>query len=117
MSKSKDKGTAFERQVVEYLKMALGPAIERRALSGTNDRGDVSGVYFMGEPFVLECKNCSRMQLAEWLGELDSEMCNEGTLFGAVVHKRRGCGEASFGETYVTMPLHVLVRMISLGVE
>ena len=117
MSRSKDKGTAFERQVVEYLQKALGPAIERRALSGANDRGDVSGVYFMGEPFVLECKNCRRMELAEWMDEADTEAGNADAHFFAVVHKRRGCGDASFGDTYVTMPLSVFERMLSLAVE
>ena len=116
MSKSKDKGTAFERQVVEYLKRALGPAIERRALSGTNDRGDVSGVYFMGEPFVLECKNCQRMQLSEWLDEAEREAGNADAVFFAVIHKRKGCGDATFGDTYVTMPLHVFEHMLSLAV-
>lgn len=117
MNRSKDKGTAFESQVAEDLREALGPTIERRALSGANDRGDISGVYFMGREVVIECKNHRKMELAEWMDELEAEMGNADAMFGAVVHKRRGCGAANFGETYVSMPLHVYERMLVLGVE
>ena len=117
MSKSKDKGTRFERLVVDRLRYVLGPSIERRALSGKNDRGDVSGVYFMGWPFVLECKNCRRMELSSWMDEAEAEAGNADAPFFAVIHKRKGCGEANIGESYVTMPLHVFERMLCLGVE
>lgn len=117
MSRSKEKGTRFESQVVSHLKGALGDSVERRALSGTNDRGDVSGVYFMGEPFVLECKNHRKMELAQWVGEAEVEAGNADAPYYAVIHKRKGCGEASFGGNYVTMPLYVFERMLCLGVD
>lgn len=116
MSRSKEKGTRFESQVVAHLKGALGDSVERRALSGVNDRGDVSGVYFMGEPFVLECKNCRRMELSSWMDEADAEAGNADAPYYAVIHKRRGCGDKSFGDNYVTMPLSVFERILSLGV-
>ena len=63
MSESKRKGTSFETQVVNYLRWALGDdRIERRALSGANDKGDVSGVLMRGKRGVLECKNKKRME-------------------------------------------------------
>ena len=41
MSKQKQKGTAFECMVVEYLSHALdAPEIERRTIGGTKARGD-----------------------------------------------------------------------------
>jgi Holliday junction resolvase len=43
VSKSKDKGTAAEREVVRYLQ-TWWPAAERRALSGNKDKGDVAGI-------------------------------------------------------------------------
>lgn len=46
MSKQKQKGTAFERMVVEYLSHALdAPEIERRTIGGTKDRGDEILLY------------------------------------------------------------------------
>ena len=33
--------------------------------------------------------------------------------FGLVVHKRKGTGEKSFGDTYVTMTLETLAAMIA----
>ena len=118
MSKSKRKGTSFEVQVVDYLRWALGDdRIERRALSGANDRGDVSGVYLRGKRVVLECKNKQRMELSEWVDEAEDERRNDGAEFAFVVHKRRGRGEAKMGETYVTCTLETLAAVIVGGRE
>lgn len=113
MSKQKQKGTAFERQVAEYLAARLGAGIERRTTAGIHDRGDIAGVYFRGRPVVVECKNCTRMELPKWLQEAETERCNADAEFGVVVHKRKGTGEKSFGETYVTCTLETLAAMIA----
>ena len=117
MSKSKDKGTRFETSVVGYLKEVLGPSIERRCLRGVNDCGDVSGVYFMGKPVVIECKNHRRMDLSEWLDEAMYEAGNADAEYYAVIHHRNGCGDARVGKSYVTMDLDTFAKMICLGVE
>ena len=113
MSKQKKKGTAFERQVAEYLSSRLGAGIERRTTAGIHDRGDIAGVYFRGLPVVVECKNCTRMELPKWLKEAETERCNADADFGVVVHKRKGIGEKTFGDTYVTMTLETLAAMIA----
>ena len=43
MSKSKQKGTFAETAIVEYLKQ-FWSNVERRALSGSNDKGDIANV-------------------------------------------------------------------------
>ena len=43
MNKAKAKGTAFETAVVRFLADETGAWVERRALSGTNDKGDLIG--------------------------------------------------------------------------
>lgn len=117
MSKAKEKGTRFETSVVRYLTDALGDGFERSPLHSSKDTGDILGVTFRGRRVVLECKNRARMELSEWMDELEAEMGNADADYGAVVHKRRGCGESRFGDTYVTMPLRVYTAMIAGGPE
>ena len=116
MSKQKTKGSAFERQAVDYIARRLGDdRIERRALSGTNDRGDISGLYFRGKRMVVECKNHKRMELAEWIDEAEAERGNDGAEYKAVLHHKRNTGEKRFGRNYVTMELDDLLAMIVGG--
>lgn len=115
MSRQKQKGSAFESQAVGHLRKALGDGIERRCLQGANDCGDVSGVYFHGIPVVIECKNHKKMELAEWCDEAEREAGNADTELWAVIHKRRGCGESSFGGNYVTMSLDVFESFLAGG--
>lgn len=116
MSRQKQKGTAFETAIVEYLQDKLcDETIERRALNGTCDRGDISGVTFCGNRMVLECKNENRMRLAEYMREAETEAKNDGAFYYAVIHKKRGVGISTLqtvGQQYVTMPLYVLKSMI-----
>lgn len=111
MSKSKAKGTLFERQVVEYLQANGFPQAERRALAGSNDRGDVSGI----DGWVLEVKNHARMELAEWMDEAWREAANAGssapghTVDAAVIHKRRMTSTAG---SYVTIPLWLFTLLL-----
>lgn len=116
MSRQKQKGTAFETAIVEYLQNQLcDDTIERRALNGTADRGDISGVMFCGHRVTLECKNENRMRLAEYVREAETEARNDAAHYYAVIHKKRGVGISSaqtIGQQYVTMPLHILKSMI-----
>ncbi|PMC45503.1 hypothetical protein CJ214_00505 [Peptoniphilus lacrimalis] len=116
MSRQKQKGTAFESAIVEYLQDKLNDEnIERRALNGTCDRGDISGVTFCGHRMVLECKNEARMRLADYVREAETEASNDNAPYYAVIHKKRGVGISSaktIMQQYVTMPLHMLVSII-----
>ncbi|RIY26665.1 hypothetical protein CJI52_05850 [Bifidobacteriaceae bacterium WP022] len=116
MSRQKQKGTAFESAIVEYLQNQLcDDTIERRALNGTCDRGDISGVTFCGSRMVLECKNENRMRLAEYMREAETEAANDNARYYAVIHKKRGTGISTaqtIGQQYVTMPLHIFASII-----
>lgn len=48
MSASKRKGTSFETAVVGYLRDEHGLPVERRALRGTRDCGDITGLPRLG---------------------------------------------------------------------
>jgi hypothetical protein len=106
MNRSRAKGTAAESAVVKYLRDAGFPAAERRALAGSLDKGDVTGV----PDWTLEIKNCARDGLPGWMDELAKEIVNAATRHGAVVHKRRGKGSA--GEWFATMTLAQLTEIM-----
>lgn len=94
MSRSKQKGTSFETLIANGLAEALDDdRIERRTLSGVNDRGDIAGVRLHGQRVVLECKNVATgkvFHLPEWTDEAHKEAGNDDALVGLVVHKRAG---------------------------
>lgn len=107
MSASKRKGTAWESAIVRYLIERGRPAVERRALSGTADRGDIAGIVGV----VIEAKSCKAMQLAAWLDEALVEQANDGADYAAVWHHRRGKG--SPGDGYVTMTGEQWLRLLT----
>jgi hypothetical protein len=106
MSKSKQKGTAAETAVVNWLLSKGRKHVERRSLNGVNDRGDVAGVPGV----VLEIKNCAKMELSAWLKELEVEMKNDSAWTGTVLHKRKG--KSNVDEWYCTMPASVWLKLI-----
>ncbi len=106
-SSAKQAGTAFESAVTRFLARVLGDdRIERRAKSGSKDRGDIGGVRTAtGGRVVVECKDVRAMNLSGWVNEADTERGNDDAVVGVVAHKRRGFGEKNMGGTYVTMTL------------
>jgi len=111
LSKSKQKGTAFETAVVTYLSDSTTGQIERRTLSGSQDKGDVAGVYVDGLPVVVECKACSRLSIPQWLREAATERDNASAAVGIVVAKRQGIGLANMGQQLVIMTLDDFSRL------
>lgn len=67
---SKAKGTSYESAVCRYMREALGqPGVERRALHGSRDMGDLFGIVAHGHPVVAECKSHAKWgpaDLAAW---------------------------------------------------
>jgi hypothetical protein len=106
LSRSKQKGTAWETAICRYLAGNGFPHVERRALTGSQDRGDLAGIPGV----VIEAKNCQRTDLAGWLDEAAIEQANDGADYSAVWHHRRG--KASPGEGFVTMSGASFVRLL-----
>jgi hypothetical protein len=106
VNKPKQKGTAAETAVVAYLREHGFPTAERRALAGSGDKGDVSGVVGC----VIEIKNVQRTALAEWIEEARKEAAAAHAPVWAVWHKRRGKGSPA--EWFVTMTGEMFVRLI-----
>lgn len=101
---SRKKGTAFETLVVDYFRRWFPNAI-RHPLHGNVDLGDVYGIPGL----CVSCKNTTRPQLSEWIKAVRQQADNAGAIFGVVVHKRVGKGNAS--EQFVTLTLADFVAM------
>ncbi|WP_282941962.1 hypothetical protein [Bifidobacterium pullorum] len=116
---AKRAGARFEQAVAHYLSWALNDErIERRHLSGAKDRGDITGILFDGHRVVIECKDTSRMDIAQHLREAEEEADNDDALFYAVVQKRRGIGIdrlSGAGQQLVVMPLEQYALLLNHG--
>lgn len=86
MSASRAKGTRWESAIVTFLQSCGWPHVERRALNGAKDRGDIAGIPGV----VIEAKSAARVELAAWLDEANAEALNDRAAYGVVWFKRRG---------------------------
>ena len=106
---AKKAGASFETAIANYLAWALNDdRVERRHLTGTQDRGDITGVMLDGQRVVIECKNTSRMNVSEHLREAELERGNDDATYGVVVQKRHGMGittRETVGQQLVMMTL------------
>lgn len=106
MNKSKIKGTSAETAVVKWLHSKGRKSVERRALHGTSDRGDIAGIPCV----VIEVKNVKAMDLSQWVKELAVEMKNDKADTGVVIHKKKGTTDV--GQWYATMPADVWFKLL-----
>jgi hypothetical protein len=104
MSGERAKGTRFETAVCDYLREHF-PRVERRAMSGSRDRGDIAGI----PETVIECKDQRRVELALWVDQATAEAMNAGVPLGVVVHKRL---RRPIRDAYVTMPLREFALLL-----
>ena len=111
MSRSKQKGTAFETLIVTALQEHLGPEVCRRATTGAKDRGDVHGLYIRGLRTVAELKNTKSTQLGPHWSEVEVERGNDDADVGVLIHKRHGKGQAL--DQWVTLTVRELLTIIT----
>lgn len=69
---NKAKGTKAERDVVRYLTASGFPNVERRALTGSKDQGDITGIPGV----VISVKDVTANRLATFLADLDDMAAN-----------------------------------------
>ena len=120
---SKARGTSWETNVVRYLQAELeDERIERRALHGAADRGDVYGIRAHGYEGIAECKDYSRYtdyDLEQWMAQTLAERENAGADFALLVVHRRGksakAGAKSFGQNVVWVTVGDLMRLSGIG--
>lgn len=108
---AKQAGSRFERDIADALARTVDDRIDRRAKTGSRDKGDIGGVRVHGQRVVIECKDVSVLSLGTWVGEAEAERVNDEALAGIVAHKRRGKGDPL--DQYVTMTLRDLVALLT----
>lgn len=106
MSRQRKKGTAFETAVLRYLAGHQPREVERVALHGSRDRGDL---VVRGTPSVaVECKDVAGWGpalLREWQVQTAAERANAGADAAVLVVHRRGCGARRAGRNLAWMTL------------
>ena len=107
MSKSKQKGTLAETAVADYLRQTF-PAVERRALAGINDKGDISNVPFT----AVEVKNQRSYKIHEWMKETEIERINAGEELALLVIKPNGVGVANVDKWWAVVSLDTITALI-----
>jgi hypothetical protein len=116
MSRQKAKGTAFETACVRYLRERLGDdRIERRALHGNGDMGDLFGLYAHGHEGIVECKDYaswSKADLRRWQEQTVNERGNADADFALLIVHKKGCGAGRFGENHCYMQIRDLERVM-----
>lgn len=106
-SPSKRKGTAFESAVRDYLVSRGFAGVERRALHGAADKGDLLGI----PDWTLELKATKELDVAGAVDEAAKESKNAGTQYFAAILKRRQKG---VHEAYVVLPLWLFTEFLPL---
>jgi len=101
MSKSKAKGTVAESALVKYLLQQGFPGAERRALTGNNDHGDITGIPGL----VMEVKNQRTYHIPAWLDETEIETANAKADFGLLIIKPNGVGLGNVGDWWAVLPV------------
>ena len=107
MSKAKQKGTLAETAVAEFLKQTF-PAVERRTLSGKNDKGDIAGV----PGCVVEVKNQRSYKIHEWMKETETERLNADAELGILVIKPNGVGVANVSQWWAVVSLETITKLV-----
>lgn len=109
---SKQKGTAFETAVVNYLD-AAGIPVRRNPPAGSKDVGDISTT---DGDWIIECKNTKRIDLAGACDELTDEVFNANVkrksvfaVRGVAIVKRT---RKNISEAYCVMPLREFVEVL-----
>jgi hypothetical protein len=107
MSKAKQKGTLAETAVADFLKQTFS-AVERRTLSGKNDKGDLANV----PNCVIEVKNQRSYKIHEWMKETEIERLNAGEDVGVLVIKPNGVGVSKVNEWWAVVSLETITQLI-----
>lgn len=114
-NKSKAKGTAFETQCARWLTDRLGYSVERRALHGNRDVGDLAWIIGKGGARgIVECKAVKAVTTAnvsEWRRQTIAERENAGARFAWLAIKTANVGMQRFERTRVDVQLRDLAAM------
>jgi hypothetical protein len=113
MNRSKDIGTRAETAVVRYLRAHGFPHAERRALTGTQDQGDITGTPGVCWEVKAWKRPAGDGQITAWLAETETERINARADVGVLVVRRAGVGDPNAGRWWAIMPIHDLEHILA----
>lgn len=106
-------GTAAESAVVRTLCAHGFPNAERRALHGSTDLGDITGIP--GVVIEVKAGNAARIasdgQVERWLAETERERRSAKADIGVLVLQRAGVGAANAHRWWAVVNTHVVGAM------
>ncbi len=112
-NRAKQKGTAFETLVRQYLNDLGFQDAQRTVLKGGKDTGDINGIRNTSKKQVaVQCKNQKSFALSQWLDDTVDQAANLGGAVPALVVKRPGKGEKAVGDSYAVMRLSDLIELL-----
>lgn len=121
-NKPKAKGTEFETVCARWLSERLGQRIERRALHGTKDEGDLGWLRsWNGMDGIVECKAGAAAEAAQpanvrkWREQTIDERNNSLAGFALLVLKTPGVGAKTLGRTRCDLTVADLCRLLGIA--
>ena len=102
---AKAKGRDRENRAVAWLQ-SHGYHAERRRLTGSADRGDISGIPGV----TIEVKSAAQWTPVQWQRELRAEMANDRTDIGFVMAAPKGVLDVA--DWIFAVPSEVLLRLL-----
>jgi hypothetical protein len=103
---AKSKGRETEQRLVQYLQEHGVPYAERRRLTGSADRGDITG----WPGVCVEVKSGARVDISRWLSELKAEKANANAKLGFVAVRPKGLPDPT--DWYVVLPLSEMMTLV-----
>lgn len=108
MSAARQKGTLAETAFVKYLIAHGFPHAERRALHGTEDKGDITGTVGL----AWELKNHKTYNIPAWMKETQVEADNAKADYGLLVVKPNRIGVDNVADWWVVLPARDAVKLL-----
>ena len=116
MSRQKEKGTRFETACVRYLRKRLeDERIDRAAMRGNRDAGDIHGLVAHGYLGIVECKDVvdvPKSRLDKYREQTIVERGNADADFALLVIHTKGVGETRFGDNACHLQVRDLERVM-----
>lgn len=124
MSKSKRKGSAYERKTLDYINANINRDEDAVAAAEGQIWAEVpelwkpdGGMHPWGDLFgwddwTIECKNDRGISLGEAMNETIAEQCLSGTSYHLMIQNRRASPQR---RNYVVMELGQLIDLINHG--
>lgn len=111
---AKQKGTAFETIVKDYLNISGFPDAHRTSLKSGADTGDINGIRscLTGKKVAIQCKNQKSHNLSGWLNDTVEQAARLDDALPVLVVKRIGKGKAAVGDNYAVMRLDDLISLL-----